>query len=131
MKKRENKERKPIDTKLLGRLVAETVAVMLIFSVCVYGVGSVLLGKIVYFSYLTIGVVLLILAVGLNGGFDTELPTPDQIVGNLTMQERVAFVEKIKKRKALAKKVMFFDFPFLLCLLLDTIYVMLPTGGPF
>lgn len=131
MKKRDKKERKPIDTKLLGYLLTETLAVMLLFSVSVYGVGSVLLGKIVYFSYLIIGVVLLVLAVGLNGGFDAELPSPEDITGNLSLEERVAFVEKIKVRKAWAKKVLFFDFPFLLCLLLDTIYVMLPTGGPF
>ena len=115
---------------MLGYLLTETVAVMLLFSVSVYGIGSVLLGKIVYFSYLAIGLGLLVVAVGLNGGFDSELPTPDQIVGNLTMQERVAFVERIKKRKAWAKRVLFFAFPFLLCLLFDTVYVMLPAGGP-
>lgn len=131
MKKRDNKERKPIDTKVLGYLLTETVAVMLLFSVCVYGIGSVLLGKIVYFSYLIIGIALLVVAVGLNGGFDTEVPHPDDITGNLSREERMAFVEKIRLRKEWAKKVLFFDFPFLLCLLLDTIYVMLPTGGPF
>ena len=131
MKKRDNKERKAPDTKLLGYLLIETVAVMLLFSVCVYGVGSVWLGKIVYFAYLILGVALLVAAVGLNGGFDTEVPSPDDITGNLSLSQREAFVEKIKVRKAWAKKVLFFDFPFLLCLLLDTIYVMLPTGGPF
>lgn len=131
MKKRENKDKKPIDIKLLSWLFAESLVVMLIFSVCVYGVGSITFGKIVYFGYLIIGIALLLLAVWLNGGFDTSVPEPEDIVGNLTMQERIAFVEKIRRRKQLAKKVMFLDFPFLCCLLLDTIYVYLPAGGLF
>ena len=118
-----------MDAKLLGYLVTECFAVMMLFAVCVYGVGSVQLGKIVYFSYLIIGLALLFLAVGLNGGFDTEVPTPEQIVGDLTMEARIKFVEKIRARKEKAKKVMFVAFPFLLCLLFDTIYLMLPTGG--
>ena len=131
MKNRENKEKKPFDTKMLAWLTAECLAVMLIFAVCVYGVGSIQFGKIVYFGYLIIGIALLIIAVGLNGGFDTSIPEPEDIVGNLTMEERIAFVEKIRRRKALAKKVLFLDFPFLCCLLLDTIYVYLPAGGFF
>ena len=129
MKKRENKPRKQIDTKLLSYLLCESVVVMLLFSVSVYGIGSVLLGKIVYFSYLIVGLLLLVVAVGLNGGFDTEVPDPEDITGNLSLEERTLFVQKIRIRKQWAKKVLFFDFPFLLCLLLDTIYVMLPQGG--
>ena len=131
VKKRENKDKKPIDTKMLSWLLAECFAVMLLFAVCVYGVGSIAFGKIVYFGYLIIGVGLLMLSVWLNGGFDTSLPEPQDIVGNLSMQERIAFVEKIRRRKQWAKKVMFINFPFLLCLLLDTIYVYLPAGGLF
>ena len=119
MKKRENKDKKPIDIKLLSWLFAECIAVMLVFSVCVYGVGSIAFGKIVYFGYLIIGIVLLLVAVGLNGGFDTSVPEPQDIVGNLSMQERIEFVEKIRRRKLWAKRVMFVDFPFLCCLLLD------------
>ena len=131
MKKREPRERKPIDTKLLGWLTAHTLLVMLVFAVCVYGIGSVFLGKIVYFGYLILGIALLFVAVVLNGGFDNEPPTVDDIAGNLTKEQRQAVVDKIHKHRALAKKVLFFDFPFLLCLLLDTIYVLLPTGGLF
>ena len=131
MKKRENKEKNPIDTKLLGLLAVECAVVLLIFSVCMYGAGSIFWGKIVYFGYLIIGVVLLITAVGFNGGFDTKLPDAKDIVGNLSMEERVAFIEKLRRRKEIAKKLLFLDFPFLSCLLIDTIYVLLPTGGWF
>lgn len=110
---------------MLGWLAVECIVVILTFLVGVYGVGSMFVGKIVYFSYFGIGVVLLLLAVWLNGGFDTYLPTEEDIVGNLTKEQRTALVQKIHRRKALAKKVIFIDFPFLCCLLLDTVYVML------
>jgi len=125
LKQTEKKDKKQIDPKLLGWLAVECIVVILTFLVGVYGVGSMFVGKIVYFSYFGIGVVLLLLAVWLNGGFDTYLPTEEDIVGNLTKEQRTALVQKIHRRKALAKKVIFIDFPFLCCLLLDTVYVML------
>jgi len=121
----------PINKRLMAALILESFVVILVFAVCVYGVGNMAFGKFVYFGYLIVGVALLVLAVGLNGGFGTKLPEPEDIAGNLTMEERVAFIEKIRRRKELAKKVVFMDFPFLCCLLLDTLYVMLPTGGLF
>ncbi len=131
LKKGDNKDKKPINIKLLAWLATECLAVMLFFAVCMYGAGNMLLGKVVYFAYLIIGILLLIVAVGFNGGFDSHVPYPDEIVGNLTMAEREVFVEKIRRRKAWAKKILFIDFPFLCCLLLDTIYVFLPLGGLF
>ena len=81
-----------MDLKLLGWLALESVAVILTFLVGVHGVGSMFIGKIVYFSYIGIGVTLLLFAVWLNGGFDTYLPTEEDIVGNLTKAERVKLV---------------------------------------
>lgn len=125
MKQTDKKDKKPIDTKLLSLLLLESIVVILAFLVGVHGAGSMFAGKIIYFSYIGIGVTLLLLAVWLNGGFDTYLPTEEDIVGNLNKEQRKALVEKIHRRKALAKKVIFLDFPFLCCLLIDTVYVML------
>ena len=125
MKQRESKEKKPIDTKLLSWLMIESFVVILGFLIGVHGAGSMFVGKIVYFSYFGIGIAFLLLAVWLNSGFDTYMPTEEDIVGNLTKEQRIALVTKIRRRKILAKKVLFFDFPFLCCLLIDTIYVML------
>ena len=125
MKQTDKKEKKPIDTRLLAFLALESIVVILAFLIGVHGVGSMFVGKILYFSYLAIAAALLLWAVWLNGGFDTYLPTEEDIVGNLNKEQRKALVEKIHRRKALAKKVIFLDFPFLCCLLIDTVYVML------
>ena len=125
MKQSNQPNKKPIDSKLLSLLLLESYVVILGFLVGVHGAGSMFVGKIVYFGYVGIGLTLLVLAIGLNGGLDTYQPTEEDIVGNLTKEQRVQLVQKIRRRKALAKKILFFDFPFLCCLLIDTIYIML------
>ena len=125
MKQREPRDRKPIDTKLLSWLAIESFIVILGFLIGVHGAGSMFVGKIVYFSYFAVGLLLLVVAIWLNGGLDTYQPTEEDIVGNLTKEQRKVIVNKIRRRKAIAKKILFFDFPFLCCLLIDTIYVMI------
>ena len=134
MKKNPNKKDKvkgQIDTKLLLWLCVETLVVLIVFSVCMYGVGSIAMGKIVYFGYMIIGLLLLTAAVVFNGGFDSRVPHPEDIVGNLTLEQKREVVAGILRRKRIARVLVFVAFPFLCCLLLDTIYVMLPTGGLF
>ena len=89
------------------------------------------MGKIVYFGYMIIGLLLLTAAVVFNGGFDSRVPHPEDIVGNLTLEQKREVVAGILRRKRIARVLVFVAFPFLCCLLLDTIYVMLPTGGLF
>ena len=134
MKKNPNKEPKvkgTIDTKLLAWLCVESLVVLLVFSICMYGVGSIALGKVVYFGYMIVGLLLLTVAVAFNGGFDTRVPRPEDIVGNLTMEQKREIIEVILRRKQVARVLLFVDFPFLCCLLIDTIYVFLPSGGFF
>jgi hypothetical protein len=125
LKQREPRNKKPIDAKLLSLLAAESFVVMLVFAVGVYGAGSMFVGKIVYFSYFALGLALLAVAIFLNGGLDSYQPTEEDIVGNLTKEQRSEIANKIRRRKAIAKKILFFDFPFLCCLLFDTVYVLL------
>ena len=134
MKKNPNTEPKvkgTIDTKLLAWLCVESLVVLLVFSICMYGVGSIALGKVVYFGYMIVGLLLLTVAVAFNGGFDTRVPRPEDIVGNLTMEQKREIIEVILRRKQVARVLLFVDFPFLCCLLIDTIYVFLPSGGFF
>ena len=125
MKQRVPREKKPIDSKLISFLAVESFVVMLAFLVGVHGAGSMFVGKIVYFSYFIVGLTLLAAAIFLNGGLDSYQPTEEDIVGNLTKEQRIEIVNKIRRRKAIAKKILFFDFPFLCCLLLDTVYILL------
>ena len=43
----------------------------------------------------------------LNGGFSRELPAPEDLPGNLTAEEKTALLQKLSRRKEIAKKLLY------------------------
>lgn len=73
--------------------------------------------------YIIAGSLLVIAYFVINGGFSAKMPEYDDLPEAWSLTEKKEFLEKLKNRKGIAKKLIYFIFPILITLLLDCLYV--------
>ncbi len=67
--------------------------------------------------------VTLIATVVFNGGFNKDIPTPEQLRDSWSAEKKERFIKMLVKGKAIAKNMMFVLFPLLVVVMIDLAYL--------
>ena len=67
--------------------------------------------------------VLLVACIVLNGGFNKDIPTPDDLRDSWSAEKKERFIKALVKGKELAGRLMYLLLPMLITVMIDLVYL--------
>ena len=114
------------------RLLLRELLLFLLFSVIllffeysdrIFGTAYPYIAMSVWLSYALASILLFFLAVIFNRGIDSEIPSMEDLLPTMTMEEKERYIERCRIGKARAKKVLHFLIPIAGAFLIDLAYL--------
>ena len=79
----------------------------------------------VWLGYAGVSILLFVLVVIFNRGFDSTIPSPEDLLPSMSPEEKQAYILRCKKGKATAKSLLHFLIPIAGAFFLDLLYLFL------
>ena len=109
-------------TKALAiKLIAVAVCFITVFTVYILLVKLQLMTGIKIFYIVTAG--LMIVTVILNGGFNKDIPKPEQLRDSWSDETKQKFINTLVFGKKWAKRLMYLLLPMLIAVMIDIVYL--------
>ncbi len=128
-------ESSPAQTRKIGRTLLRELGLFFLFSAVLLTfeyAGDRFLGRYyvpvalgVWIAYALACFALLVAALIFNRGFNSEVPSPEDLTPSFTLEQKLAYIEKIKRNKRTAKKIIGVLLPLAGAFLLDLLSLYL------